>query len=171
LRVFFHCFNLHSPQQGYTVGEAAMKRLLLAGLICLGSMDALAGDDRRDAVIGGALGGAAGAVIGQQVGGATGAAIGGALGGALGAGLAVDDHDHDQRAYHGGYAAPVAYYPRHARPVMASRPVAYYPTYARPVVVTRPVVVHPGYHHPVAGHVGHHYVNGHGRKHHRHHDH
>ena len=99
------------------------------------------------------------------------AAIGGALGGALGAGLAVDDHDHDQRAYHGGYAAPVAYYPRHARPVVASRPVAYYPTYARPVLVTRPVVVHPGYHYPVAGHVGHHYVNGHGRKHHRHHDH
>jgi len=62
-----------------------MKRLLLAGLICLGSMDALAGDDRREAVIGGALGGAAGAVIGQQVGGPTGAAIGGALGGATGA--------------------------------------------------------------------------------------
>ena len=153
-----------------------MKRILLAGLICLGSMDALAGDDRRDAVIGGALGGAAGAVIGQQVGGPTGAAIGGALGGALGAGLAVDDHDHDQRAYRGGYAAPVAYYPRHARPVIASRPVAYYPAYyARPVVVTRPVVVRHGHHHPVArhvaGHVGNHYVNGHGRKHHRHHDH
>lgn len=48
-----------------------MKRLLLAGLICLASMDAMAGDDRRDAVIGGALGGAAGAVIGQQVGGPT----------------------------------------------------------------------------------------------------
>lgn len=149
-----------------------MKRLLLAGLICLASMDAMAGDDRRDAVIGGALGGAAGAVIGQQVGGPTGAAIGGALGGALGAGLAVDDHDHDQRAYRGGYAAPVAYYPRHAhaRPVVATRPVAYYPAY-----YARPVVVRHEHHHPVArhvaGHVGHHYAKGHGRKHHRHHDH
>lgn len=147
-----------------------MKRLLLAGLICVGSMDALAGDDRRDAIIGGALGGAAGAVIGQQVGGPTGAAIGGAVGGALGAGLAVDDHGHDERAYRGGYAAPVAYYPRYARPVMASRPVAYYPAYARPVVVTRPVVVHRGHYRPVAHHVAtharHHYVKGHGRKHH-----
>ena len=73
------------PQEGELIGVAAMKRFLLAGLIGLGSMNALAGDERREAIIAGALGGAAGAVIGQQLGGATGAAIGGALGGALGA--------------------------------------------------------------------------------------
>ena len=115
-----------------------MKRVLLAGLLCLISVDALAGGERGEAIIGGALGGAAGAVIGQQVGGPTGAAIGGAVGGALGAGLAVDDHHHAQPAYAGGYpqyGAPVGYYPRYARPVIVPRPVAYYPAYARPVVV------------------------------------
>ena len=115
-----------------------MKRVLLAGLLCLISVDALAGGERGEAIIGGALGGAAGAVIGQQVGGATGAAIGGAVGGALGAGLAVDDHHHAQPAYGVGYpqyGAPVGYYPRYARPVIVPQPVAYYPAYARPVVV------------------------------------
>ena len=146
-----------------------MKRLMLAGLIgLLGSTSALAGDDRREAIVAGALGGAAGAVIGQQLGGATGAAIGGALGGALGAGLAVDDHDHNRPAYSGGHAAPVAYYP--ARPVAyyPARPVAYYP--ARPVVINRPVVVPRGHYHPVARHVARE-AAWHHRHHHDRHDH
>ena len=152
-----------------------MKRLMLAGLIgLLGSTSALAGNDRREAIVAGALGGAAGAVIGQQVGGATGAAIGGALGGALGAGLAVDDHDHDRPAYYGGHAAPVAYYPARpaayypARPVAyyPARPVAYYP--ARPVVINRPVVVPRGHYHPVARHVAREAAWHHRRRHDRH---
>lgn len=151
-----------------------MKRLLLAGLIgLLGSTSALAGDERREAIVAGALGGAAGAVIGQQ------------MGGALGAGLAVDDHDHDRPAYYGGHAAPVAYYPARpvayypARPVAyyPARPVAYYPARpvayapARPVVINRTVVVPRGHYHPVARHVARE-AAWHDRRHHdRHHDH
>lgn len=117
-----------------------MKRVLFAGLLCMVSMSAVAGE-RGEAVLGGALGGAAGAVIGEQVGGAAGAAIGGAVGGALGAGLAVDNH-HYAQPYYG--AAPVAYYPRYVRPVVVPRPVAYYPAaYARPVVVRQYYPVRP----------------------------
>jgi outer membrane lipoprotein SlyB len=67
-----------------------------AGVLLLGiaAQSAWAGNQTRDAAIGGAVGGAAGAAIGSEVGGREGAIVGAAAGAAIGAAIATKDNDN-----------------------------------------------------------------------------
>jgi outer membrane lipoprotein SlyB len=79
----------HPLRRRLAIGASAL-------LLGFATQGAWAGNQTRDAAIGGALGGAAGAAIGSEVGGREGAIVGAAAGAAIGAAIATKDDKSDQ---------------------------------------------------------------------------
>ena len=70
---------------------------VIATMLLLSTQTVRAGEDRTEAVVGGAVGGAVGAAIGNELGDRNGAIVGAAVGAAVGTAVATDDDGDGKR--------------------------------------------------------------------------